>query len=58
MGWATSETDAQNKKIAYSSGATAGWELNGVHHQDVVTLYAVWKNTEYSVDVYPGINGG
>ena len=58
MGWAKSETDAQNKKIAYSSGATAGSELNGVHHQDVVTLYAVWKNTEYSVDVYPGINGG
>lgn len=61
LGWSRTTDGA----VAYAAGATAGMELNATSDDpavspdgNTVTLYAVWKATEYSVSVDPGINGG
>jgi uncharacterized repeat protein (TIGR02543 family) len=61
LGWARSNTATVAE---YAAGATVGSELNPTTTDgsspdgQTVTLYAVWKSTEYTVAVDPGINGG
>ena len=61
LGWSRTTDGA----VAYAPGATAGLELNATSTDPAVspdgytvTLYAVWKATEFTVSVDPGINGG